>query len=86
MRNNHCEICAPTKKAKPAGELPESWIKAAGILKGKKIDALKFQKKIRKEWETRMKKLEVMRKSIISSKNSKKSFFKGSDLIKDALK
>ena len=38
--------------------IPESWKKAAGMLKGRKIDAVKYQRKIRQEWETRLKKLE----------------------------
>lgn len=38
--------------------LPKSWIRAAGLLKHKKIDPVKYQKKIRLEWETRLKKLE----------------------------
>lgn len=34
--------------------LPKSWIKAAGLLKGKKkLNPLVYQKKIRKEWECR---------------------------------
>lgn len=38
--------------------LPESWKKAAGILKGKNIDPLEYQKKVRQEWEKRLKELE----------------------------
>ncbi len=34
--------------------LPQSWINAAGILKGKKkVNALRYQKAIRKEWDKR---------------------------------
>lgn len=36
--------------------LPESWKKAIGILKNKKIDPLQYQKQIRKGWEKRLKK------------------------------
>lgn len=36
--------------------LSKAWIKAAGILKGKKINPLHYQKQIRKEWEKRIKK------------------------------
>lgn len=38
--------------------LSKSWIKAAGLLKGKKkLDPLAYQKKIRKEWARRFNKL-----------------------------
>lgn len=36
--------------------LPESWKRAAGMLKGRKgVDALKYQKEVRDEWEKRIK-------------------------------
>ena len=35
--------------------IPESMIQAAGLLKGKKINALSYQKNIRKGWEKRLK-------------------------------
>lgn len=35
--------------------------KAVGILKRKKIDAVKLQRRIRKEWENRLKKLERLK-------------------------
>ena len=35
--------------------IPESMTAAAGLLKGKKIDALKYQKEIRAGWERRLK-------------------------------
>jgi len=38
-------------------KLPKSWIKAAGLLKHKKINPLKYQRQIRSEWEKRFKKL-----------------------------
>ena len=38
----------------PKLPLSESWIKARGILKGKKaVNVLCYQKQIRKEWEKR---------------------------------
>lgn len=40
----------------PPGKIPESWKRAAGILKGKRIDGLVYQKEIRAEWERRWKK------------------------------
>ena len=34
--------------------LPQSWLAIVGILKGKKkVDALRYQKNIRKEWNKR---------------------------------
>lgn len=36
-------------------KLPASWTNAIGILKGKKIDPLKYQRAIRKEWAQRLK-------------------------------
>lgn len=35
---------------------PLSWRDAAGIIKDKRIDALKYQKEIRREWSKRLKK------------------------------
>lgn len=37
--------------------LPESWKKAAGMLKGRKnlVDPVKYQRNIRQEWEVRLK-------------------------------
>ena len=34
--------------------LPASWKRAAGMLKGKKIDPVKYQRQIRAEWEQRL--------------------------------
>lgn len=36
-------------------KLPASWTNAIGILKGKKIDPVKYQRSIRKEWDQRLK-------------------------------
>lgn len=36
--------------------LPDSWVKAVGILKDKRIDGLRYQSKIRDEWDKRLKK------------------------------
>ncbi len=43
------------QKRVKVGSLPESWTKAFGILKGKKIDAVAYQREIRAEWEERFK-------------------------------
>ncbi|MFA4846050.1 MAG: hypothetical protein WC654_05830 [Patescibacteria group bacterium] len=37
--------------------IPLAWKKAAGLLRGRKIDPVGYQKKIRKEWESRLEKL-----------------------------
>ncbi len=39
-------------------ELPKIWKKVAGMLKKRKIDALSYQRKLRKEWEDRLKSIE----------------------------
>ncbi|MEK7062817.1 MAG: hypothetical protein AAB861_04155 [Patescibacteria group bacterium] len=36
------------------GTLPKSWMRAFGILGEKKIDAVAYQRKIRGEWENRI--------------------------------
>jgi hypothetical protein len=46
------EMLKPQKRT-----LPKSWIKAAGLLKHKKINPLKYQRQVRAEWEKRFKKL-----------------------------
>jgi hypothetical protein len=35
--------------------LPLSWTKAAGLLKGRQLDPLKYQRTIRREWGDRLK-------------------------------
>jgi hypothetical protein len=43
--------------------LPQSWLNVAGILKGgKKVNALVYQKRIRKGWGKRLAKLEHLAK------------------------
>jgi len=39
--------------------LPETWTGAIGLLKGKNINPLRFQKQIRKGWARRMLKLSI---------------------------
>ena len=39
-------------------KIPDSWIAVRGSLKGKNIDGLAYQRKIRSEWEVRLKKLQ----------------------------
>ncbi len=43
-------------------EVPKSWKKAAGLLKGRGMNGVAYQKKVRKEWELRLKKLEQLLK------------------------
>ena len=51
------KILTPEKLEKLHQPLPRSWIEAAGILKRKKIDALRYQRQKRKEWDRRLEKL-----------------------------
>lgn len=37
--------------------LPESWRKAAGILRNKKIDPVAYQKRMRRQWGERIKRI-----------------------------
>lgn len=37
--------------------IPSVWKKAAGLLRGKKVNPVQYQKTIRKEWEERLTKL-----------------------------
>ena len=38
--------------------LPKSWWRAAGLLRHKKLNPVAYQKKIRQEWENRLKRIE----------------------------
>ncbi len=52
------KILRPQELEKIRHPLPQSWIEAAGILNGKKrINALRYQRQIRKEWNKRLEKL-----------------------------
>ena len=37
--------------------IPPIWLKVRGMLKGRGVNSLRYQKKIRQEWEERLKKL-----------------------------
>ncbi|HEX9722493.1 MAG TPA: hypothetical protein VGA53_04475 [Candidatus Paceibacterota bacterium] len=61
MANNQATILTPDQAKNLRYPLPKSWGAAVGILKGKKrVDALKHQKQIRKEWGQYSKKLARM--------------------------
>ena len=51
------KILTPEKLDTLRRPLPRGWLEVAGILKKKKIDPLRYQRKIRREWEKRWKKL-----------------------------
>lgn len=51
------KVIAPEDVENLRRPLPLSWKKAAGILRGKRINALEYQKKIRQEWDRRLKNL-----------------------------
>jgi len=58
VNTQQAKIISPEKLPKLQQPLPKSWLEAAGILKGrKKIDPLRYQKQIRKEWDKRLEKL-----------------------------
>ena len=50
-------VITPEQMDKIKTPLSESWKKAAGILKNKKLDPIKYQQKIRQEWDERAKDL-----------------------------
>ena len=61
MQNSQqAKVITPEEAKKLRYPLPESWKKAAGILKGKRIDGVKYQRQVRKEWDDRMKQLEKL--------------------------
>jgi hypothetical protein len=49
-------VVTPHTLTKIKETLPKSWLNAIGILRNKQIDTLKYQKKLRGEWEERSKK------------------------------
>jgi len=56
---NEAKVITPLQLKTLRYPLPQSWIKVAGILKGKKkVNALSYQKQIRKGWVARLAKLE----------------------------
>lgn len=57
MNNGRIQILTIKDLPKLRYPVPESMIRAAGLLKGRKINSLRYQKKIRQEWEQRFKKL-----------------------------
>lgn len=56
-------ILKPKEVGNTRYSLPKSLVGAAGMLKGKLPDGLKYQKKIRKEWGERLRKLESRRRN-----------------------
>jgi hypothetical protein len=57
MANQQAKIITPEKLREIRYPLPKSWTEAIGILKRKQINPLKYQRRIRKDWEKRLKKL-----------------------------
>ena len=57
--SRQAKIITPQELGTMRYPVPQSWIKVAGILRGKKkVGALAYQRQIRKTWETRLDKLE----------------------------
>ncbi len=48
-------IITPAELKEMRYPLPESWTKAIGLLKGKKVTPLRYQKHIRRGWGKRLK-------------------------------
>lgn len=46
-----------TQQTTPGRAIPAIWLKVRGSLKGKRVSGLAYQKKVRQEWEERLKKL-----------------------------
>jgi len=55
--NQQAKILSPEKLATLRQSLPRSWLEVAGILKKRGVHPLRYQRRIRKEWEKRWKKL-----------------------------
>jgi len=55
--NQQTKILSPEKITTLRIPLSQNWLKAAGILKKRRINPLNYQRQIRKEWEKRLKKL-----------------------------
>jgi hypothetical protein len=56
-------VITPQELAVLRYPVPQSWLDVAGILKGKKkVNALAYQKQIRKEWDKRLNKLQRLTK------------------------
>jgi len=51
--NQQAKILSPEKLATLRQSLPRSWLEVAGILKKKGVHPLRYQRRIRKEWEKR---------------------------------
>lgn len=51
------KILSPEKIVALRKPLPRSWLEVVGILKKKKVHPLRYQKKVRQEWEERWKRL-----------------------------
>jgi len=58
MANQKTKILSPEKLSELRKSLPRSWLEAAGILTARKrVNPLLYQKRIRKEWEKRLRRL-----------------------------
>jgi len=57
--NQHTKIITKKEKKELKTPMPSIWNKVIGILKGKKVDPIRYQKQIRKEWNKRSSKYAV---------------------------
>jgi hypothetical protein len=53
-QRKQARVYTPEEWAAHRQPLPKSWKRAAGMLKGRKIDPVKYQREIRAEWEKRL--------------------------------
>lgn len=58
QKKQQATIITPEELREHPRKLPKSWTQAAGLLRHKRIDPVAYQRRIRQEWEDRMKKLE----------------------------
>lgn len=70
MANNarQAKVISPEEAEKLRYPLSETWKKAAGILRGRRIDPLLHQKQARDEWNERTKNLEKLARKAPRSK------------------
>jgi hypothetical protein len=67
MTNNHqqqAKVITPEELKNLRYPLPESWRKAAGILRGRNIHPLRYQRHVRRAWEERLEKLDKLARNI----------------------
>jgi len=62
LKQNGARILTATEPRRSQRKIPLSLVRAAGLWKRRKIDAVAYQRKIRQEWERRLRQLERARR------------------------